>query len=287
MKRIFLFFFVVFMAFPALASYKRLKIVTTYPPIQSLVWGVTEGVNPVNLMFSRPLSEHHNIQLKPSHMKVLQGADVVFYASDELETFMEDAVKAVAPNAKVYSLQKETPDLLLLPTASDPDKKDMHYWMDYRNALLMVDKIAEIMIELDPANKNKYLENTEKSKKYINQLKLVGQIDKEKKFLALHDGFNYMADSFGLDIKTLKIDMENIDTPKLFNDVKKEIQKESADCYLVEPQTDARLLKSLDLRGKDVLKIDAFGWNLSSGDGQYYRMMGWNLERMAKCKKKR
>ena len=287
MKRVFLFLMMFFIAFPAFSGHRGLKIVTTYPPIQSLVWAVTEGVMPVNLMFSRPQEQHHNVQLKPSQMKILQGADIVFYASDDLETFMKDAISAVAPKAKVFSFADEIPNLNLLPSALDPEKKDVHYWLDYRNALLMTDKIAEIMIKEDPKNEKKYLENAEKSKNYIEGLQQESNVDSNKKFMAFHEGFDYLADCFGLDIKTSPVDIENINTPKLFDEVKKQIQQENADCFLVEPQTSERILKSLNLRGKNVVKLDAFGWNISSGVGQYYQMMRWNLERMSRCKAKK
>lgn len=288
MKRIFLFLLMFFVSFPVFAGYRGTKIVTTFPPIQSLVWGVTDGVMPVNLMFSKPLEDHHSIQLKPSQMKILQGADIVFYSSDDLESFMKDAIKAVAPNAKVFCLADEIPDLVFLPSVLNPEKKDLHYWLDYRNALLMTDKIAEIMIEQDPKNKEKYLANAKRSKDFINQLPFLdSRPEKGKKFVAFHGGFDYLANSLDLNIKTFVADIQNIDTPRVYNEIKKRIQQEDADCFLVDPQTDKRRLKSLDLNGNNVIKMDAFGWNVSGGIGQYYRMMGRILDRMAKCKAKR
>ena len=67
MKRIFLILTMIFVAFPALAAN---KIVASYPPIQSLVWGITEGITPVNAIFVKAQEGHHDIQLKPSQMKV-------------------------------------------------------------------------------------------------------------------------------------------------------------------------------------------------------------------------
>ena len=283
MKRIFLFLTVVFVAFPSFAA---TKIVATYPPIQSLVWMVTENVTPVNLMFGKSQSEHHNVQLKPSQMRVLQGADIVFYASDDLETFMKDALKASAPKAKAFSLEKEIPELNLLPTTLDPEKKDMHYWLDYRNALLMLDKITEIMIKQDPKNEKKYLANRDKARTHIDSLKLFKRPEETKKFIAFHGGFEYMADSLGLDIKTSEADIENINTPKLLDQIKQHIKQQPADCYLVEPQISSRQLRALDLKGDSVMKMDAFGWNIDSGVGQYYQMMRWNIERLSKCNAK-
>ncbi|MBP5535097.1 MAG: zinc ABC transporter substrate-binding protein [Alphaproteobacteria bacterium] len=284
MKRIFLFFMAVFISFPAFAAN---KIVATYPPIQSLVWAVTEGVTPVNLMFVKQQESHHDVQLKPSQMKTLQGADIIFYASDDLETFMKDAVAAVAPKAKVFSLANEIPNLTLLPTTLDPEKKDMHYWLDYRNALLMIDKIAEIMIQLDPKNEKKYLANREKARTRIDSLKFFERPEETKKFLAFHDGFGYMADSLDLNIKTADYDIENINTPKLLNQIKQQIDQEQADCYLVDPHIPSRHLRSLGLKGNNVIKTDAFGWNITGGVGQYYLMMRWNLDRLVKCKAKK
>ena len=286
MKRIFLILTMIFVAFPALAAN---KIVASYPPIQSLVWGITEGITPVNAIFVKAQEGHHDIQLKPSQMKVLKGADIVFYASDDLETFMEDALKAVAPNAKAYSLMKEIPELNLLPSLQNPEKKDVHYWLDTNNALLMLDKIADIMIENDPKNKDKYEANRDKAKTYVHQL----QNDKEKpdsskKFIAFHEGFGYMARSFDLNIQTSDVDIENIDTPQAAYKLKQQMAKTDADCFLIEPQISQKQLKNLDLRRKkNIVRMDAFGWNIDGGPGQYYRMMRWNLKALYKCKAKK
>ena len=285
MKRIFLLFIMIFVCFPALAAN---KIVATYPPIQSLVWGITEGVTPVNLMFTKGDNGHHDVQLKPSQMKTLRGADIVFYASDDLETFMKDALSATAPNAKAYSLMEEIPELNLLPSLKDPQKKDVHYWMDPDNAILMLDKIADIMIEQDPKNKEKYEANRQKAKSFVEKLKQEkDRPDASKSFLAFHGGFEYMAKSFGLNIQTSKTDIEDISTPQAAYKFKQELKDSKADCFLLEPQITRKQIKDLQLKDKNFLKMDAFGWNVDSGPGQYYRMMRLNLHRLSKCKAKK
>lgn len=285
MKRIFLILTMGFVAFPALAAN---KIVASYPPIQSLVWGITEGVAPVSSVFTKAQENHHDIQLKPSQMKVLKGADIVFYASDDLETFMEDALKAVAPNAKAYSLMKEIPELNLLPSSKDSEKKDVHYWLDTANAILMLDKIADIMIENDPKNKNKYEANRKKSKDYIKKLQDIEKPDTSKKFIAFHEGFEYMAKSFDLNIQTADVDVENINTPQAAYKLKQQMQNSNADCFLLEPHITRKQIKALGLKhNKNIVKMDAFGWNIDGGPGQYYNMMRWNLKALNKCKAKK
>ena len=37
-----------------------------------------------------------------------------------------------------------TPDLKLRPSVSNPEKTDVHFWLDVDNALVLLDKITEI-----------------------------------------------------------------------------------------------------------------------------------------------
>ena len=42
----------------------------------------------------------HNFSLKPSHAKMLQNADLVFWVGEDIETFLEKPLKTVAKSEK-------------------------------------------------------------------------------------------------------------------------------------------------------------------------------------------
>ncbi len=280
MKHIILLFFALTFTFPAVAAN---KIVASYPPIQSLVWSITEGIAPVNVMFSKPTGGHHDVQLEPSQMRILQKADIVFWASEEMETFMPDALKAVAPKAVSVPLLESTPDLHILPSTVHHNKKDVHFWLDVDNAILTLDTITDVMVKQDPKNAEKYRANNQKAKDYFEKLKEVEKPAAGKKFLALHDGFDYMADYFGLDIETINVDTENLNSPQALQLFSQQLKQSNADCILIAPETTRRQIKDWGLKDEPVVKMDGFGWNIKANAGAYYKMMQWNMNALRKC----
>lgn len=284
MKHIFLLFFTLIFAMPAAAD---MKIVASYPPIQSLAWSITDGITPVNVMFNRPVSGHHNVTLRPSELKILKGADIIFYASDELETFMSEAVKKAAPNALVISLADKTANLKITPSKITPTESDLHFWLNPDNAVLMLAAIRDTMIQKDPKNTQKYTDNYQNAKNHFDSLKKLKGNIKNKKIIALHDGFSYINDYFDLDIKTLPVDVESITSPKAIMDFKSLINKEKADCIIIEPDLNRRQINVLGLPKDSLIKMDAFGWNIKNGVGQYYKMMRWNMRALDRCGKEK
>ena len=84
--------------FSSFSAIAEIKVVTTIKPIHSLVSGVMDGVSNPTLIIEGSNSPH-NFSLKPSHAKMLEEADIVFWIGKELESFMEKPLNSIAKNA--------------------------------------------------------------------------------------------------------------------------------------------------------------------------------------------
>ena len=78
----------------------ELKVVTTIKPLHSLISNVMEGIGEPSLIVEGSTSPHSFI-LKPSHAKLLEQADIIFWVGEDLETFMEKPLKSIVKNAKI------------------------------------------------------------------------------------------------------------------------------------------------------------------------------------------
>ena len=81
------------------------KVVTSIKPIHSLVSYVMDGVGTPDLIvdgFNSP----HNFQLKPSHAKMLENADIIFWIGEGLENFLEKPLDSISKNAKKVELME-------------------------------------------------------------------------------------------------------------------------------------------------------------------------------------
>ena len=83
----------------------EVKVVTSIKPIHSLVSYVMDGVGAPDLIvdgFNSP----HNFQLKPSHAKMLENADIIFWIGEGLENFLEKPLDSISKNAKKVELME-------------------------------------------------------------------------------------------------------------------------------------------------------------------------------------
>ncbi|WP_417670437.1 zinc ABC transporter substrate-binding protein [Roseibium sp.] len=79
------------------------SVVTTIKPVHSLVTAVMDGVGTPDILIDGAASPH-NFSLKPSQAFQLQGADLVFWIGEGLETSLTKAMTSLPESARVVEL---------------------------------------------------------------------------------------------------------------------------------------------------------------------------------------
>ena len=195
------------LAFSTLAK-ADLKVVTSIKPIHSLASYIMDGVGSPGLIVDG-YNSPHSFQLKPSHAKMLEQADIIFWIGEDLENFLEKPLATIAMKAEKIELleingikklkfrernifdehddhghdaKKEEHD-------DDDDhghdaKKeehddheghghgeyDPHIWLDPINAKVILNEITEHLIENDSKNASTYKSNLAKALAKIDKL---------------------------------------------------------------------------------------------------------------------
>ena len=80
-----------------------IKVVTSIKPIHSLASYLMHGVAKPDLIVDGYASPH-GFALKPSHAKMLQNADIVFWVGEDLENFLEKPLDSIAKKAEKIEL---------------------------------------------------------------------------------------------------------------------------------------------------------------------------------------
>ena len=112
--------------FSSFSAIAEIKVVTTIKPIHSLVSGVMDGVSNPSLIIEGSNSPH-NFSLKPSHAKMLEEADIVFWIGEDLESFMEKPLNSLAKHAVQISIMDlKSIEKLKFREMSDHDDHDDH-----------------------------------------------------------------------------------------------------------------------------------------------------------------
>ena len=81
------------------------KVVTSIKPIHSLASYLMDGVGKPDLIVDGYASPH-GFSMKPSHAKMLQNADLIFWVGEDLESFLEKPLNSIAKKAEKIELME-------------------------------------------------------------------------------------------------------------------------------------------------------------------------------------
>ncbi len=90
----------------------EVKVVTSIKPLHSLASYLMDGVAKPDLIVDGYASPH-GFAMKPSHAKMLQNADLIFWVGEDLESFLEKPLSSIAKKAEKIELM-ETKGLQVL-----------------------------------------------------------------------------------------------------------------------------------------------------------------------------
>ena len=300
-----------FLSFSAKAD---IKVVTTIKPLHSLVSSVMDGVSEPSLIIEGT-NNPHTFVFKPSHAKLLEEADMVFWIGEDLEAFMEKPLKSLASNAKkiafmdLASIEKlKFREENIFDDHDDHDghddeheghddhagheghnhgEFDAHIWLDPMNAKEMVHEIAHELSELDPSNKEIYEANANKTLKSLD--KLIEDVDKavpkDISYIVFHDAYQYFEKRFGVSsVGALTLNPDVLPGAKQIADVQDLISDKGIKCIFSEPQYNPKIIETLasDMNISTGI-MDPLGAYLEKGNTMYFDLIKQISSSIDKC----
>ena len=291
----------ILLSFSFLISYSSLnaevKVVTTIKPIHSLVAGVMDGLGSPSLIVDGSNSPH-NFSLKPSHAKMIEDAEIIFWVGEDLETFMIKSLESIANNATKVSFMdldnitklkfKEENILEVEGYDDDHDDHDDHYkhadgefdahiWLDPKNAIEIVNEIAKTLSLKDPNKKNVYYSNAEKLNHSLNELikKINLSINKDARFIVFHDAYQYFEKRFDVSSAgALILNEEALPSAKKVSEIHKIIKKQNINCIISEPQFNPNIIKSIAQDSSILTRsFDPLGSSFDTNKNLYFEMI--------------
>ncbi|MDC1080353.1 zinc ABC transporter substrate-binding protein ZnuA [Candidatus Pelagibacter sp.] len=217
----------------------ELKVVTSIKPIHSLASYLMGGIGKLDLIVDGYASPH-GFSMKPSHAKMLQNADLIFWVGEDLESFLEKPLSSIAKKAeKIELIEIKGLNVLKFRERNifdehnhddhddhddhnDHGKKeehddhddhddheghahgeyDPHIWLDTMNAKAMLNEMAEHLIENDPKNEAKYKSNLDKALKDIDKLtiEVMTELNNSVSSIVFHDAYQYFEKRFNVNV---------------------------------------------------------------------------------------
>ena len=285
----------------------EISVVTSIKPLHSLTSYIMEGVGEPELIIDGVASPH-NFQIKPSHAKMLQNADLVIWIGEDLESFLPTALKSIPKDAVVFELLDQSGLKKLkfreknifeghddhghdehAKKEDDHDDHghddhghghgsfDPHIWLDPANAKVIVKKITNQLSKIDKDNASTYKANSKKVIKDLDGLikEVKNEINKDASFVVFHDAYQYFEKRFGLSvIGALTVNPDVMPGAEQLSEIREVIEHEKAKCIFSEPQFNPNIINSIARdTGVKTGVLDPLGANIDKGKNMYFDLI--------------
>jgi zinc transport system substrate-binding protein len=255
----------------------------------------------------------HGFAMKPSHAKMLQNADLIFWVGEDLESFLEKPLNSIAKKAEKIELMEikglnklEFRERNIFEGHDDhghdehkkedehkehghkEDKHDDHHehahgehdphiWLDPMNAKVILKEMAEHLIENDQKNASTYKANLKKALKDLDKLtkKVKSELNKDFKSIVFHDAYQYFEKRFDVNILgAFTVNTDVLPGAEQLSEIREIIEHDKVSCVFSEPQFNPDIINAV---AKDMnIKtgvLDPLGATLTPGKTLYFDLI--------------
>lgn len=285
----------------ASAGGQAAAVLVSIKPVHSLVAAIMDGVGAPALLLDGSASPH-TFTMRPSHARLLNQAQVIFWTGPGMETFLERPLLSLGGKAVVVTLA-QTPGLLLLDyrteAAAEPHShgdghghgrpRDMHLWLDPENARLLAREIAARLSRHDPANAAAYAHNLQRLEARLaaldGELRAMLAPVRNRPFVVFHDAYQYLERRYGLNrVAAITVSPEVMPGAARVAQIRASIRELGAACVFAEPQFEPRIIRTL-VEGTPARTgvLNPEGGELPPGVDMYFNLMRQNAEALRTC----
>ena len=288
----------------------EVKVVASIKPIHSLASYLMDGIGKPDLIVDGYASPH-GFAMKPSHAKMLQEADIIFWVGEDLENFLVKPLSSIAKKAEKIELM-EIKGLEILKFRErnifddhdhdehghdDHGKKeddhddhghddheghahgefDPHIWLDPVNAKVILKEMAEHLIENDEKNSATYKKNLAKALKDIDKLikDTKSELNKSVASIVFHDAYQYFEERFNVNILgAFTVNTDVMPGAEQLAEIREIIEHDKVACVFSEPQFNPDIIKAV-AKDMDIKTgvFDPLGATLNPGKDLYFDLI--------------
>lgn len=258
-----------FFSVAAFSTETKKKFVVTIKPLHSLTSMAAEQLNtPSPQLLLEGNADPHHFSLKPSQARLLEEADMVLYASDQIETFLQKQIEA--------SPLKFFPPIAFTP---EDTKKYSHAWLDMKLSLKMLKAIL-FAYRSGKAEAADYSDRVKSKELFIIPQPIMDKfIERSNHYLTIfkpHKGRTVWFDSpvgipfveqFGLE-------------GRLFKDIPNEAAKS---CVVITHGKHTKIKRFAKEYGHKLIHVDLLGADIPAGSSHYFQLMDRLTQQISDC----
>ncbi|WP_456372735.1 metal ABC transporter solute-binding protein, Zn/Mn family [Thiolapillus sp.] len=288
-RRFFLFvsILLLFAVSPTQAADRELHVVVSIKPVHSLLTSLMKGVRPPELLIGKGQIPYG---WKPSKEQEqhIRDADLLIWVGPELEKSLVPLLKTLPDDAPVLTLL-DSLELKILPSRWNDEQRDPYFWLDSRNALILIDTLTKMLMDLDYSRAHLYKRNRDAL------FKKLAELDRRLEYgyrglkggvvLAYYDTQQYFEQAYALKLGGVLSPAPDVpvSAEKLLKERHK-LQEGWYACLLTEA---GMKMPALDLliNGVNInhVELDSFGSQLEPGENLYLDVMNHNTSLIKAC----
>ena len=271
----------------AQAAERQLHIVVSIKPVHSLLTSLMKGTQPPELLIGKGQIPY-GWEPSKEQKQHIRDADMVIWVGPELEKSLVSVMETLPEDAPVMTLL-DSPDLKILPSRWNDTDRDPYFWLDSRNALMLIDMLTKMLMDLDYSRAHLYKRNRdalfEKLAELDRRLEYGYRGLKGGVVLAYYDTQQYFEQAYAL--KLGGVLSPSPDVPVSAEKLLKERQKLQEGWYASLLTEAGMKMPALDLliSGVEInhVELDSFGSRLEPGEGLYLDVMNHNTSLIKAC----
>jgi zinc transport system substrate-binding protein len=305
-------------SFAAQAEAKaEVRVLTSIKPLQLIAAAVQDGGGSPDVLLPPGASAHH-FALRPSDVRRVRAADLLYWIGPELESFLPRVLEGRSlPSLAVHELPglslrhfgdptltvehahgEPAPAAEHAPPSAAQDQHDqdhrpgtldMHLWLLPANARVIATRMAADLSAADPANAPRYQANLEAFDARLSALdqrlkqRLAGVAGKP--YFVFHEAYDYFEAAYGLTHTGVLSAASDVQPgARHVAAMRASLRAAGPTCLFSEPPRPPRLAQTLsaDLP-VTLVELDAMGGELAVDAGGYERLLEQLGENLAGC----
>jgi len=272
------------------AAEGELRVVVSIKPVHSLMAALMKGVRPPELLVGKgeiPYGWAPTAEQKEH----IQQADLLIWAGPELESSLEPVLQKLGDNTRLVTLL-DSLELKILPSRWNDAERDPYFWLDSRNALILIDSLTRMLMDMDYSRAHLYKRNRDAL------FKKVAKLDRRLEYgyrglkggvvLAYYDTQQYFEQAYALKLGGVLSPSPRVpvSAAKLLKERNK-LKEGWYACLLTEAKMKMPELQLLT-SGIDInqVELDSFGSTLEPGEDLYLQLMDHNTSLIKGCMQK-
>jgi zinc transport system substrate-binding protein len=280
-----------------LLTLAEVQVVASIKPIYALVAGIMQGVGEPTLLVQGGASPH-DYSLRPSDMRAINQAQIVFWVGPDLESFLIKPLANVGAKTRTVALM-QAPGVEVLPLReggaweahhhdhdehSEQGQKqeashDAHIWLDPVNAIAMVRQIVSTLGEVDTSHRAEYQHNGAQLITRLEQLnqELAQQLlsIKDQPYIVFHDAYQYFERRYQLHaVGSVVVRPEQRPSAKRVAEIQARVRNSGVRCVFTEPQFQPTLVETV-IAGSGARRgvLDPLGAELPANSEAYFKLL--------------